>query len=221
MESDPKQGGDQVTPNPEPSPQNPGGASAVDLKALQEALGPIISQEVDRRLQSQKDKRFAKLEGKVDETRALLERYENLRSKGMNQEDALFRLKVEDALLVPQEVQDAPSAARQTVSDRQPAAPELAGEVLEMLGLDADDVKTLQNRGASLNDYFTRAVDKRKAAQAPPNQAAVLPTGGGSPGQTSEEQLKADYQREISREGLSRSERLNIRDKYRRKGLLI
>jgi hypothetical protein len=75
--------------------------SAVDLGALTKALEPLIEKAVEKQWQSGKDSRFAKVEKheqQMTEFESQLARLQELSSKGVSQEDALWRMKVESRL---------------------------------------------------------------------------------------------------------------------------
>ena len=168
--------GGQGLPTPAPSATPVAPTSAVD-ESLKAELRTFITEEVKRAGQSVKDKRIAQLQGSVDDFEARLTRLQELQGKGMNQDQALLYMRMQDMVTPPQ----------------QPAAP------IPPQGTD-DYLKTflaatgLSDRDPSVLDVLYRVSDplaqvkelsdlaaKKRQAPLAPNPAAVLPTGGGAP----------------------------------------
>ena len=168
--------GGQGLPTPAPSATPVAPTSAVD-ESLKAELRTFITEEVKRAGQSVKDKRIAQLQGSVDDFEARLTRLQELQGKGMNQDQALLYMRMQDMVTPPQ----------------QPAAPippqgtdDYLKTFLAATGLDANSADVLDvlyrvsDPLAQVKELSDLAAKKRQAPLAP-NQAAVLPTGGGAP----------------------------------------
>ena len=168
--------GGQGLPTPAPSATPVAPTSAVD-ESLKAQLRTFITEEVKRAGQSVKDKRIAQLQGSVDDFEARLTRLQELQGKGMNQDQALLYMRMQDMVTPPQ----------------QPAAPippqgtdDYLKTFLAATGLDANSAEVLDvlyrvsDPLAQVKELSNLAAKKRQAPLAP-NPAAVLPTGGGAP----------------------------------------
>jgi hypothetical protein len=183
MENQVVPGGEPGQATPAASPGATQAPSAIDVKALAEALNPFIEQAVERKWQSGKDKRIAGLTGKVDEFGAQLTRLSELQKAGMSQEDAIWRMRVEDALFAQQPEATPGGNPPQSVPTPQ-AASANATALLNALGLDANSADVVAVLRET-NDFATQAARfaglAQKAKQAPaPNPAAVQVTGSGA-----------------------------------------
>ena len=168
--------GGQGLPTPAPSATPVAPTSAVD-ESLKAELRTFITEEVKRAGQSVKDKRIAQLQGSVDDFEARLTRLQELQGKGMNQDQALLYMRMQDMVTPPQQPA-APIPPQGTddylktflaatgLSDRDPG-------VLDVLYRVSDPL-------AQVKELSDLASKKRQAPLAP-NPAAVLPTGGGAP----------------------------------------
>jgi len=168
--------GGQGLPTPAPSATPVAPTSAVD-ESLKAELRTFITEEVKRAGQSVKDKRIAQLQGSVDDFEARLTRLQELQGKGMNQDQALLYMRMQDMVTPPQQPA-APIPPQGTddylktflaatgLSDRDPG-------VLDVLYRVSDPL-------AQVKELSDLAAKKRQAPFAP-NPAAVLPTGGGAP----------------------------------------
>ena len=94
--------GGQGLPTPAPSATPVPQPSAVD-ESLKAELRTFITEEVKRAGQSVKDKRIAQLQGSVDDFEARLTRLQELQGKGMNQDQALLYMKMQDMVNPPQQ----------------------------------------------------------------------------------------------------------------------
>ena len=168
--------GGQGLPTPAPSATPVAPTSAVD-ESLKAELRTFITEEVKRAGQSVKDKRIAQLQGSVDDFEARLTRLQELQGKGMNQDQALLYMRMQDMVTPPQ----------------QPAAPippqgtdDYLKTFLAATGLSDKDAEVLDvlyrvsDPLAQVKELSDLAAKKRQAPLAP-NPAAVLPTGGGAP----------------------------------------
>jgi len=168
--------GGQGLPTPAPSATPVAPTSAVD-ESLKAELRTFITEEVKRAGQSVKDKRIAQLQGSVDDFEARLTRLQELQGKGMNQDQALLYMRMQDMVTPPQ----------------QPAAPippqgtdDYLKTFLAATGLSDKDAEVLDvlyrvsDPLAQVKELSNLAAKKRQAPLAP-NPAAVLPTGGGAP----------------------------------------
>lgn len=188
-------GGTAGTPS---QPASPAGTppSAVDAEALAKVLEPTLKRLVEQQWQSGKDSRIAKLTGKVDDFENRLARLQELTGKGMSQEDALWRMKVEDSLAAQPGAPQA--AAPQAGTASQPTAPGFDYDAfLRAAGIDPNDpeVTALVRQGrTSLTDLAALVVKRASQPKPAPNAAQAMPVGSGSTvaGETIE-----DIQREL------------------------
>jgi hypothetical protein len=197
----------QATPTPEPSARG----SAIDFNALAEALKPFITQEVQAATQSVKDKRIAKLLNTNDGFESRLARLEELTSRGMSKEDALWRMQVEDAL---QPAPSEPVGKQATTANTEEA-------LLSQLKLDANDpevVKLLREDDVATRIAGIAALAVQRS-QVVPNPAAVLQTAPGI--QEPSKTLAEQYQEALSKATPGSEGMLQIRREFRKKGLKI
>lgn len=191
--------GEQGQPTSAASDEHP----AFDPK-LADYLRGVIADEVDRRVKSVKDKRFDALEAtqrEVTNLRDTLVRYGELRAKGMDEDDAIFRMETERRLAqlqstpAPAQPQSAPGSAPKATSN------EITDEVLETLGLSPNDprVSAIQREGADASRLLKLAVEQKRAAKQAPPPSAVMPAGGGVSSSVTTDSLMAEYQQSISR----------------------
>ena len=199
-----------------PSPTSPTGAttSAVDVKALADALKPYIDEAVERKAQSGKDKRIAKLQGTVDGFAEQLTEFQQWKALNKSDDEALLLMQMRRSLQgqEPVEVQGgaAPQPAQPGVDTR---------TILLATQLDENDpqVGQLVRRGAGVGDYIALAAQRR--SQPAPSPAAVMPVSSGQT--VPQDDLKALYDKEVGVPGLTVNERLAIRLDFRRRGLAI
>jgi hypothetical protein len=184
MENQVVPGGDPGQATPAASPGTTPAASAIEVDKLVEALLPSIDQAVERKLQSSKDKRIAGLFGKMDDFEAKLARMGELQQAGLSQDDALWRMKVEEALA--QQTPATPGGRPPSGAPTPQAASVEATAVLTAMGLDpnsADVVAVLRETSDFTTQVarFAGLAQKARQQQAPPaNPATVQVTGSGT-----------------------------------------
>jgi len=169
---------------PTPTPSGTvGQTSAVDVETLKKALEPFITDLVERKTQSTKDKRIAGLQGQVSDFEAKLARLEELRESGMSQKNAMEFMKLEDAVLAhaPANSQAAPQG--EAAGTRETAAGVDTKSILQAMGLDANDPavgEVLRSKSDPLEQTveFAKLAAARRS-QPKPNPAQQMPAGGG------------------------------------------
>lgn len=158
------------------------GLSADDVQKLAEALRPLVSQDAERLAQSVKDKRFAKQEAKLSEFESKLARFTELTKQGLSEEDAKWRMRVEEQLFgnkSDEEVSDVSSTKATGTSKVTTGGTEVDPEIF---GLDPNDpaVVEFQRQGKSMSDFYAFAVSqKSKAKQPAPGSVMSSGEGGG------------------------------------------
>lgn len=161
--------------------------STVDVKALADALRPIIAEEVNRRAQSDKDSRIARLSSKVDSFAEKLKRLEELKADGMSEKAALRFMDLEDRLPPNQDAGSSQAQAPQAKpgGTGEATASELTQALIGALSLDANDAEVTaalreQEFTSQANLLIALAARRKKAAEAPANPAQQMPVGGGA-----------------------------------------
>jgi len=171
--------GGEVQARTEPSAQD-NASSAIDYEKLAKALGPTLSDLVERQTQSVKDKRIAGLQGKVDGFEAELAKFTEYTKRGMSQDDALWRMRVERQIFGDDAGDLVNEANPPAVSDGNgdQGGSSVDVDTLQAIGLDPNspDVTDLLRRGASLQDYVALKVKQTKKPA--PTPASVMPTPG-------------------------------------------
>lgn len=151
--------------------------SPVDVEALAKALMPTIEEIVDRKTQSVKDKRIQSLENAVGGFESQLAEFKDLTSKGLSEEDALWRMRIESQL----KMNEAPPE-EQPGSQSTPAASVETQAILKALGL-AENSPEVTKILRDTNDTAAQLVAfvelTKSQTPAEPNPAAVQPSGGG------------------------------------------
>jgi hypothetical protein len=173
-------------PNQQPS-ETQAAPSAVDEESLKGILEPLVQAEVDKRTQSIKDKRIAKQESRISGLEETLAQLKELKDEGLSEKFAIQFLEMREQLgsrgEVPPEV---PPAEGQATP--KPVAPDaILSSVLSIAGLDSGDPDVVEIMRSNPNDAASQvlAVNKlvesrKQAQQTPANEAAVMPSGGGS-----------------------------------------
>ncbi len=165
---------------PSGSPGTP--PSSVDLKALAEALRPLLAEDIQRGAQSTKDKRIAKLQGQQDE---LLARYDDL-LKEMTPAKAKRELLIDQLLVNQLEQQSAPVPTGSAGTTSQAASDPIAA-LIPNLGLEPNSSEVVAAIRAHSNDLpaqlaaLNDLAAKKKAAQAqPPQPGSIMSSAGGA-----------------------------------------
>lgn len=166
--------------------------SSISAEALARAFEDPNVQEVldglvERRVQSQKDRRFNKIERKQDDLESIVAEFKTWKDKNLSDEDALFRMKV-DRFMSQQN--EAPQS--QTPGKPTPAASAEATSIAQALGLDENApevVKAIRENPEPLGQVLAMA-NLARSRQAQPNPAAVQSPGGGAVVSSSDELAK-------------------------------
>lgn len=175
--------GDEGQPNPETSTDGDEQTS-FDVEAIADALDPLIDQKVQKQWQSGKDRRIAKLEGKVDDFESKLVDYQEMVDRGVSKEDALWRMKV-DAQLASQ---DEPEGDNSTPTEGEPGSSKQKASVdtvnlLDKLGLDEnmpEVANILRDEKDSIKQVaaFADLAVKNKSSATQENPATIASSGG-------------------------------------------
>ena len=195
-------GGTSVAPStgvqPGSVPADSGGGLNQEslLKRIAELEGHV------RSLQSEKDKGVQKALDKVGSLEEQIKQYEKLRAKGLDQEDALYRLEMQQLLEERRggKVSTAVPVQSGGGSPTQPATVDHTA-LLTQLGLDpnAPDVLAVVREGGDLAQQVVKfaTLSAQKKAQAPtaPNPAQQVPVGGGV---SSSERTIADVEADLA-----------------------
>lgn len=220
----------QNQPDVQPNSQPQGSNLRDEVTNILKELGYAgdLNAAIERQIQSTKDRRFANLDkvtGRVDDLESQIARYDALIKGGMSKDDALFRMKVEDAI----------SKQPTSGSTNSPA-----------FGGQTDDwwVRTqrslLSVAGVSENDpgfaEFVRSkrfpshqvyIDElegwlKNRRQGTPTNGALNMSGqasGAAGSQSDQATLRANYERELAEIPRGRYERvIALKNKYRQLG---
>jgi hypothetical protein len=172
-------------------------SSDINIKALAEALKPIIADEVERRTQSTKDKRISKLQGAVDGFESKLAKLDELMQSGLSKNEALWRMKVEDRLEqgLPAEQTTEPVGKQA----RETSESDVIEAVLKASGLEANSpevTEILRSTDDPMEQIGKFAALAARRKQKPVSTATVMQTTAGAGSITpSREQLTAELQR--------------------------
>lgn len=195
----------------------------VDALIKHPKFGASVEEAATRQWQAGKDRRISKMETKLSDFEERMARYEELRAAGKSQADALFQIKVEDALLTravgTSDV--AVSAPSQGSGKALTANAETIRTTLDVLGLTVQDPEVVEaiRQGGDAQRLIAIAARRKSPQGNAPNPATVLPSGGG---QAAKSDLQTQYQTELTkiRPGDLRS-LTEIKGKYRKLGLDI
>lgn len=173
-------GGEQGPPDPAPSTETDVQPTSFDAKALVTALqdSPEFLEMIDRSTQSQKDRRFNKIEGQLGNLEEGLSKYEEYRKSGKSPKEARREMQIDQMIAATtDEPQQQPGT--QPVA---PSSPELDKFFQEF---DVDprgaDATQLIREGKTDSVSLTRFVLERdKRQSAPANPATIMPAGSGT-----------------------------------------
>jgi len=164
-------------PNQDASPNADSKPSPVDVEALAKALMPTIEEMVDKKTQSVKDKRLQSLDNRVEGFESQLAEFKDLTEKGLSEDEALWRMKIESQLKM-----NAAPPVEKVGSQSTPTASVETQAILKALGLDENNpvmTKILRENdevAAQLASIVTLAKAQTPAVS---NPAAVQPVAGG------------------------------------------
>jgi len=151
--------------------------SPVDVETIVKDLKTYIDERFERGNQSIKDRRIQQISNQLDDFESQLAEFKKLtKEKGLSEDDALWRMRVEQRLGKQSEE---PKPGKQEVS---PASVETQA-LLKQLGLDANspevaNVLRESEDPASQIIAFANLATSKKATPAP-KPASVQPAGGG------------------------------------------
>lgn len=211
------EGGEQTKPKVSSSPEGeaqPSPGSASELEALSKRVGELDG--MLRALQSDKDKGVAKVQKQVTEMQDELERYYELRSKGVTEQDARKSLILDEIIAERMGVSERVEEAPQPV----PTSDERLKPALALAGLSANDPEVIEIlRTSPVQEQINRIVQlglSRKQAQAvPASPGAAMSTGGGGavPGETLES-VEAELKAELAKPVKNHTKLSELRRKH-------
>ena len=144
------------------------------------ALEGMVDSAVERRTQSLKDKRIAKLEGAQDDFSQRLQRLEELKGKGISQDMALEFMRVEDLISGNRQASEPNKTPEPLPRQAEASVNQIDPGLITKLGLDPADAAVAAalsdlSDGKKVLTTLAQLLDKPKA-----NSAQQLPTQGGS-----------------------------------------
>lgn len=222
MESEVREPGEAGEPTPTPSPAGSSTSSPAGDATLEAAWQKIAQLEAQMRAaQSNKDKGVARVGREVKVLSEQFARYEQYREKFGSPEEAQRQMAIDD-FLAERNGTERPAAAVPAPAGVAPAkqAPSVDADALELLGLgrnDADVIASIADGKTSLQDFVALA-KARKAKAPPPNDATVLPSGGGS---SVNPDLQAEYQSRLKGMQGNVDAIAALKTEYRKKGLQV
>lgn len=173
-----------------------GATSAIDVAALAERIEAL-----ERAGQSVKDKRIAEMQGQIKDFGSQLARFNKLVNGGMSQDAAMSFMQMEEALAskTPQPNNEPQAAPIPATGNRTGKAPivdtSLALLALGLSDTDPEVTQLVQNGSVDLAALVNLAARRKQAEAAPPNPAAIAPTGGAPGGGESIESVTAELNR--------------------------
>lgn len=208
----------------QPSATNSGqsaSTTSIDVEAL--LNDPRIAKLIDQRVQSSKDQRIAKQEKQIGEFQKQLARMEELIGDGMSKTQALRYMELEERQGSIEAKLGQPTSlqGRDPVGNGKPTQSAVDVDAfLKAVGIDPNDpdVTALYRSGDVTPDALVSLTLKRKTVASQPNPAQASPAGGG---QTSREDLMAQYRKEVDALSPGSPEVYDIRYRYRKAGLDI
>lgn len=199
-----------VTPaSVEPTSQD----SGVTLEQLSRRLETL-----ERGEQSEKDRAVNRIQGEVTELREIVDRFNTLTEGGASQEDALFRMQVEDYMKQNPQVSAGIEQPRETATPQE--APRVIDPqvTIQAAGLNPEDpeVTAILGQKGDPTQALLELANKRKRPAAP---ETLTNTGGGS--SAPEATLQAQYEAEVAQHRGNIRKVSEIQAKYARKGLAV
>ncbi len=183
------QGGESVAETPTQQGSTPAAQpSPVDEESLKALVEPWIKSEVEKRVDSYKDKRIAKLSTETKTLKESLAEVKALQAEGMSEKQAVQYIETQSFLdtqgkEVPTDAPPADELAAQTTV----AVDEGLSAILKFTGLDSGEadvvaiIKANPNNELAQISAVTKLAESRKEAQTTPGSAAaVLPSGVGA-----------------------------------------
>lgn len=181
-----------VLPGTQPSAGNVSSPSG-DVDALVKALLPHIAREVERTVQSSKDKRIGKLEGQVGDFAEQLARLKAIQAEGFTEQQALRLMRLETS---PDA--SAPAEPAKVQGSTQPAPNVDTQAVIAAMGFDpggAEVTEVVRQYADPLAQIAALAARKQAQSQPKqPNPATLQPVGvGGGTPTVSQDALMREY----------------------------
>lgn len=173
--------------NAQTSGADSSGASSVSREILA-ALDEIV----ERKLQSMKDKRFAKLEGAQDDFQRRLQRLEELKEKGLSHDAAMEFMRLEDQVNDTKQRGEPPKADDASPRQAEPSVNQIDPGLLQQLGLDPSDATVAAalsdvSDGRKVLENLARLLNRPK-----PTPAQQMPIAAGAPAHESRESLERE-----------------------------
>ena len=180
------QGGESVAETPTQQGSTPEAQpSPVDEESLKALVEPLIQVEVEKRVDSYKDKRIAKLSSEVNTFKESLAQLKELQAEGMSEKQAIQYLEMQDFLKGQgQEVPPAAPPEEEPAVQPKVAVDDYLSAILKATGLtsnDPDVVNILRDSDPlkRLTAIGELAETRKQAQTTPGSAAAVLPSGAG------------------------------------------
>lgn len=173
---------------------------------------------VEKKVQSQKDRRFAKLEGEQEQ---LLQYYQQLTGQPIDQtafRKAQREMQIDELLNNPQASTSAQRATHVSAGEMS------YGNILQQYNLSVSDpdVSRLIAENAPVSDLIFLAGQRKTRSESPSNVATVAAAGTGAPAPAaSQEQLRNQYTEELARVRGNTMAVIELRRKYAEKGLQL
>jgi hypothetical protein len=189
LESDSELGESSATT---PLPGQSGQQSSVDAKAFAEALknpevASILDDLVSRKMQGEKDRRINKQEKRMDGFAEQLARFQELTKRGLSEDDAMFRMKVEQQLALNDQSSSKPAGEvpeQKAVGTANDPAMATATALLEKEGLANDPEWTtiLREQKPTGIAYLAAAANLilEKSTRPQPTAAQTIAPAGGN-----------------------------------------
>ena len=164
---------------PTQSGSEPKASPSFDVEAWAVGLDAKLDELVEKKVQSFKDKRFDRLTGKVDDFSSQLAEFKKLTESGLSEDDALWRMKVE------QKLNEAPQEGTQGKAGSSGASVDTQA-ILKEMGLDENtpevaNILREKKDIASQLVAFAQLSATHQSRSSTPNPAAVQPSGAGTP----------------------------------------
>ena len=200
------------TPEAQPSP--------VDEESLKALVEPIIQAEVEKRVDSYKDKRIAKLSTETKSLKESLAEVKALQAEGMSEKQAVQYIETQDFLIAQgQEVPTDAPPAEVPAEQPQVAADTYLSSVLKMGGLkDTDpDVITIlrEERDPAKQLIALGNLSEARKEISPPKPAAALSSGSGQAVETETlESVTAELQEELAKDKVDNEKVRELRVKH-------
>ena len=178
------EGGESVAETPTQQGSQPEAVtSPVDEASLKALVEPIIQAEVEKRVDSYKDKRIAKLSTETKSLKESLAEVKVLQADGMSEKQAVQYMETQEFLASQGQVPTEAPPAEEPAVQPQVAADTYLSSVLKMGGLkdtDPDVIAILRDESDPAKQLIALGtLSEARKQTSPPIPAQVLPSGGG------------------------------------------